>query len=134
LDQKSIRTQLTPGWTLLNILIMVTLFIFVWWPFGLLMLAYILFGAKFGLNLAEPTTFKEAFARLTGGTSVNSGSATRWNADRSGTDSPGSESANTTDLRDEAERLCQEREKLDRERADFDAEKQSHDQQRREDA
>ena len=54
MDKKSIRTQLAPGWTPLNILIMVALFIFVWWPFGLLMLAYILFGTKLGLNLAEP--------------------------------------------------------------------------------
>lgn len=123
MDKKSIRTQLAPGWTPLNILIMVALFIFVWWPFGLLMLAYILFGTKLGLNLAEPATFKEAYARLTGGTSVSSGSATRGNGDRTVTGSPVSNSSNTTDVRDEAERLHQEREKLDRERADIDADK-----------
>ena len=148
MDQNSIRSQLAPGWTPLNILIMVALFVFVWWPFGLLMLAYILFGANLGLNLAEPATFKEAFARLTGGSSVSSGSTAQWKGDRADTGSPAVVSSNTNDLRDEAERLRQERENLDRERADlnhdrenldreraeFEAEKKAFEQQRHEDA
>lgn len=134
MNQKSILTQLAPGWTPVNILIMVALFVFVWWPFGLLMLAYILVGDKFGLNLAKPVTFKQAFARLTSRPTVNSGTATRWNGERTETGSPDSASSNATELQREAERLRLEREKLDRERAEFEAEKLSHEQQRREDA
>lgn len=134
MDQKSVRAQLAPGWTPVNILITAALFLFVWWPLALLMLAYILFGAKLGLNLAEPVTFKQAFARLTSGKAINSGTATRWNGDGTDTGSPGSVSLNSTELREEAERLRREREQLDRERAEFEAEKKSYGQQRHEDA
>ncbi|MDB3935809.1 DUF2852 domain-containing protein [Granulosicoccus sp.] len=134
MDQNTIRTQLAPGWTPVNIIILAVLFVFVWWPLGVLMLAYILFGPKLGLHLAEPATFKAAFARLTSGKSTSSGSATRWNGDSTDTGSPDAVSSGANGLRDEAEHVRQDRETLDRERAEFNAEKQAFEQKRREDA
>ena len=134
MDQNTIRTQLAPGWTPVNIIIMVALFVFVWWPLGVLMLAYILVGPKLGLHLAEPATFKAAFARLTGGAPANSGTATRWNGDSTANVSPDASLSDTGGSREEIERVRQERETLDRERAEFEAEKLAFEQQRREDA
>ena len=133
MDQNTIRTQLAPGWTPVNIIITVALFFF-WWPLGVLMLAYILFGPKLGLHLAEPATFKAAYARLTSGASASSGSATRWNGDSTDTGSPDAVSSGPSGLRDEAELVRQDRETLDRERAEFNAEKLAFEQKRREDA
>ena len=134
MDQNTIRTQLAPGWTPVNIIIMVALFVFVWWPLGVLMLAYILVGPKLGLHLAEPATFKAAYTRLTSRAPANSGTATRWSGDSTAKVSPDASLLDTSGLREEAERVRQEREKLDRERAEFDAEKLAFEQQRREDA
>ena len=52
-----LKQQLTPSWSAVNIAIVVVLFIIDLWPFALLMLAYIIWGQKAGLDLSRPATF-----------------------------------------------------------------------------
>jgi ABC-type Fe3+ transport system permease subunit len=60
-----IKQQLAPGWSTVNIVILVALFTFSMWPIALLFLAYILWGAKVGLDLSQPETIKAFGRRLT---------------------------------------------------------------------
>ena len=50
-----LKQQLAPGWSAVNIGIVVVLFI-IWWPLGLAMVAYIVFGQAVGLDLSRPDT------------------------------------------------------------------------------
>lgn len=60
IDFNALKAQLTPGWSPVNIVL--TILAFLWfWPIGLLMLAYILKGADFGLNLGQPSSFMPFF-------------------------------------------------------------------------
>ena len=59
-----LRTQLSPGWTGVNIAITVVLFMLAW-PLGLLMIGYILWGRRLGLDFARPETVS-AFGRRLG--------------------------------------------------------------------
>ena len=56
-----IKTQLAPSWSTVNIAITVLLGIMAW-PLALIFIAYVLWGAKVGLDLGRPETIK-AFGR-----------------------------------------------------------------------
>jgi hypothetical protein len=49
------KQQLAPGWSGVNIGIVVILSL-ISWPFALVMVAYILWGQKVGLDLGKPET------------------------------------------------------------------------------
>jgi len=49
------KQQLAPGWSPVNIGITVVLYLLAW-PFALLMVAYIIWGNKAGLDLSQPAT------------------------------------------------------------------------------
>ena len=57
-----IKQQLAPGWSAVNIGIIVVLFLIDLWPLGLLMVAYVVWGGKLGLKLGRPETLS-VFAR-----------------------------------------------------------------------
>lgn len=50
-----IKQQLAPGWSGVNIGLIVLLFMLAW-PLALLMIAYIIWGNKLGLDLGRPET------------------------------------------------------------------------------
>lgn len=58
-----IKSQLLPGWSPVNIGLLIVLF-FVFKLAALLMLGYILFGARLGLDLSRPETFKALWGRV----------------------------------------------------------------------
>ncbi|MFT6305791.1 MAG: hypothetical protein ACI9JP_001338 [Granulosicoccus sp.] len=58
-----IKQQLAPGWSTVNIIIMVVLFIMSW-PVALVFLAYVLWGNKVGLDFSRPETLKVFGRRL----------------------------------------------------------------------
>ena len=64
LPVNDLKQQLAPGWSAVNIAIVVVLFIIDLWPFALLMLAYIIWGHKAGLDLSRPATFGTFAKRL----------------------------------------------------------------------
>lgn len=51
-----IKQQLAPGWSAVNIGLIVIMYIIGLWPLSLLMVAYVVWGGKLGLNLARPET------------------------------------------------------------------------------
>jgi|GEM_PF-6751618 len=59
----NIRSQLAPGWSGLNIAIMIVALIFVF-PLGVLMIGYILLGDSLGVDLGRPETFTRLFQRI----------------------------------------------------------------------
>lgn len=59
----NIKAQLAPGWSPVNIGIIVILY-FAAWPLALLMVAYIIWGHKAGLDLSQPATFGNLASRL----------------------------------------------------------------------
>lgn len=74
-----LKSQLKPGWSPVNIGLLVVLF-FVFKLLALLMLGYIVFGAKLGLDLTRPETFKSLWQRISEAWKAgapNSGTATR---------------------------------------------------------
>ena len=50
-----LRTQLSPGWSGVNVAITVVLFLMAW-PLALLMVGYIVWGRQLGLDFARPET------------------------------------------------------------------------------
>ncbi len=56
-----IKQQLAPSWSAVNIGLIVILFM-IGWPLGLVMVAYVVWGGKLGLNLGRPETIS-AFGR-----------------------------------------------------------------------
>ena len=72
LNPQLTRSQFAPGWSGVNIALMVVLFI-VAWPLGLLMLGYILAGDSLGLNLGQPQPFIAPVRRV--GAAINAGIA-----------------------------------------------------------
>ena len=50
-----LKQQLAPGWSTVNIVITVVLFL-ISWPLGLIYGAYVLWGQKVGLDLSQPET------------------------------------------------------------------------------
>lgn len=74
-----LKSQLLPGWSPLNIGLLV-LFFFIFKLFALLMLGYILFGDRLGLDLGRPETFKALWGRVSDAWKASpppSGTATR---------------------------------------------------------
>lgn len=59
------KAQLAPGWSGINIALTIVLFLIAF-PLGLLMLAYIIWGGRIGLDLGRPETFAREAKRLTG--------------------------------------------------------------------
>jgi hypothetical protein len=57
------KQQLAPGWSAVNIGLTVILFL-IGWPLGLLMLAYIIWGQRLGLDLGRPETLAVFWKRI----------------------------------------------------------------------
>ncbi len=58
------KQQLAPGWSAVNIGIVVLLLVLSVWPFAVAMVAYIVWGKSLGLNLAQPHTLGVFAKRL----------------------------------------------------------------------
>lgn len=58
-----IRSQLAPGWSGVNIALVVVGFL-IGWPLGILMLVYIVFGEQLNINLADPTSLRAFGSRI----------------------------------------------------------------------
>jgi len=58
-----IKQQLAPGWSAVNIGLIVILYM-VAWPLAVLMIAYIVWGDKLGLDLGRPETLSVFWKRL----------------------------------------------------------------------
>ena len=115
-----LKPQLAPGWSGVNIALLIVSFL-VFKPFGLLMLAYILVGGRFGLHLGHPETFVALWGRITEGFKAGApGTATRVDG-TGGTPAPAID--RQRELDEQERRLTGERETLARERAAFDEEK-----------
>lgn len=59
-----IKQQLAPGWSPANIIICVVLVLMNLWPLSLVMVAYIVWGNKVGLDLSQPQTLGVFAKRL----------------------------------------------------------------------
>jgi len=104
---------LRPGWTPLTIALMVLGF-FVFWPLGLAMLAYILWGNRLPEFRRNAEGMRSEFKR--------SFSGCGWQSRRDSWDSQGRSGNSAFDAYRAAElkRLDEERRKLDEERAEFE--------------
>lgn len=58
-----IKQHLAPKWSGVTIALTVVMFL-IGWPLGLLMVAYVIWGEKAGLDLGRPETFTVFWARL----------------------------------------------------------------------
>jgi len=63
IDFGDLKSQLAPGWSPVNIALMLFCLWF-FWPLGLAMIAYIVKGAEFGLDLRSPGSFVPFFKDL----------------------------------------------------------------------
>lgn len=118
-----LRSQLAPGWSGVNIGLLVVLFI-IGWPLGLLMLGYILQGQKLGLHLGRPETLTAAFSRLSN--AWKAGQNNWQNKTDSSNGIPGYKSGSTEHSVDNsAEQLHKERLDLEKDRLAFEAEKRA---------
>jgi hypothetical protein len=115
-----LRSQLAPGWSGVNIGLLVVLFL-MGWPLGLLMLGYIIWGNQLGLHLGRPETMTTAFSRL--GNAWKAGLNNWQNKTDSSTGTPGYKSDNSVD--NSAEQLHKERLDLEKDRLAFEAEKRT---------
>jgi len=114
-----LRSQLAPGWSGVNIGLLVVLFI-IGWPLGLLMLGYIVWGQQLGLHLGRPETLTAAFSRLSNAWKAG---LNNWqNKIDSSTGTPGY-SGSTVD--NSADQLHKERLDLEKDRLAFEAEKRA---------
>lgn len=59
-----LKQQLVPNWTPVNIGIIIVLMLLSLWPLSLLMVAYIVFGQKVGLDLSRPATLRTFGRRI----------------------------------------------------------------------
>jgi hypothetical protein len=108
------QTQaLRPGWTPLTIALMVLGFV-TFWPLGLAMLAYIIWGDRIPEFRRSARGARDDFKRSFGGGCGWGGRSERWNMGASG-------NAAFDDYRAaELKRLDEERRKLEDERAEFE--------------
>ncbi len=126
IDTESLKSQLAPGWSPVNIGLMV-IGLWIFWPLGLAMLGYILKGADVGVDLRRPGSFLPFFRNLGDSARAafdkfkNNGSADQ---PRSAGGIPQRDS-NDQWQRAEREKLQSERADLERERAAFEAEKRA---------
>ena len=58
------KQQLAPSWSAVNLVITAVLFLIGWWPLSLIMIAYILWGSKVGLDLSRPETVRAFIRRI----------------------------------------------------------------------
>jgi len=58
-----IKQQLAPGWSTVNVVIAIMLFL-ISWPLAALFVAYILWGGKVGLDLSRPETISAFGVRI----------------------------------------------------------------------
>ena len=136
-----LRAQLAPGWSGVNVAITVVLFLMAW-PLGLLMIAYIVWGDRLGLNLARPETLSAFGGRIahawragsaSWGNAAPLSSGTPTGAGSSGSRPPGAAGAGVsgssttpaggTPAAENERALRAERETLERERREFEAER-----------
>lgn len=132
----NIRSQLAPGWSGLNIAIMIVALIFVF-PLGVLMIGYILLGDSLGVDLGRPETFTRLFQRI--GRAFDAGMA-EFNGQANNTPVVNTDPARAPTEPDSAEPMRAEstetqntqteREALDAERRRFEAEKAAFYQRR----
>ena len=131
------RSQLSPGWSGVNVALVVVLFLFAW-PLGLVMIGYIVWGRRLGLDVGRPETLSAFGARLSHAWRAGSES---WGSGRTipstGTpgaraaggrpdaaaDSPSANGRTAGDTTTSDETLRREREILARERQAFETEK-----------
>lgn len=124
-----LRSQLAPGWSGVNIALMVVLFVLAW-PLGLLMIGYIVWGRQLGLDFSRPETLSAFGARLShawraatdtwkGGPTLSTGTPDRGTSN--GAAGAGTRTVGEGSTSDET--LRREREVLARERQAFEAEK-----------
>jgi len=126
MDPDELRAQLSPGWSPVNIALVVIL-TWLFLPFGLAMIAYILWGDRVGLDFSQPGAFgrlaqklKQALRGAVEGFSGNPGQQHQYRP----TGTPNSESDSFETWRQQEEqKLREERAALDREREAFDADK-----------
>ncbi|MEE9319550.1 MAG: DUF2852 domain-containing protein [Granulosicoccus sp.] len=113
-----LRSQLAPGWSGVNIGLLVVLFL-MGWPLGLIMLGYIIWGNQLGLHLGRPETMTAAFSRL--GYAWKAGLNNWRNKNDSSTGTPDYKTGHSVD--NSAEQLHKERLDLEKDRLAFEAEK-----------
>ena len=131
------RSQLSPGWSGVNVALVVVLFLLAW-PLGLVMIGYIVWGRRLGLDFGRPETLSAFGARLSHAWRAGSES---WGSGRtiSSTGTPGARSAGGSsdgaagssaangrtagDTTASDDTLRREREILARERQAFESEK-----------
>ena len=58
------KQQLAPSWSAVNLVITAVLFLIGWWPLSLIMIAYIIWGNKVGLDLSRPETVTAFIRRI----------------------------------------------------------------------
>lgn len=133
----NIRSQLAPGWSGVNIAIMVVALIFMF-PLGILMIGYILLGDSLGVDLGRPETFTRLFQRIgrafDAGMAEFNGQTNDVTAPVANTDptatpvEPAPAQAESTGAQSES--VQTQREALDAERRRFEAEKAAFYQRR----
>ena len=107
---------LRPGWTPLTIALMVLGF-FVFWPLGLAMLAYILWGDRLPEFRRSAEGVRDDFKRSFSGCGWQGRRDQRWGSYQSQSGNAAFDDYRAAELK----RLDEERRKLDEERAEFDA-------------
>jgi hypothetical protein len=107
---------LRPGWTPLTIALMVLGF-FVFWPLGLAMLAYILWGDRLPEFRRSAEGVRDDFKRSFSGCGWQGRRDQRWGSHQSQSGNAAFDDYRAAELK----RLDEERRKLDEERAEFDA-------------
>lgn len=136
-----LRAQLAPGWSGVNVAITVVLFLMAW-PLAIVMIAYIVWGDRLGLNLARPETLSAfggriahawragsaswgSAAPLSSGTPTGAGRGGFTRPDAAGAEVPGAgtASAGGRPVVEDEHALRAERETLERERREFEAER-----------
>lgn len=134
-DLAEIRSQMRPGWSPVNIIIMVLLF-WIFWPFGLAMVAYIVWGDRIGLDFSQPNSFRGFAGRLKQGLSAaidgfngknNHHPHAGFGSTNTGTPAPEKEDFEQWRQR-EQDKLKSERAALDRDKKAFDDARKMHEE------
>jgi len=129
LDLVNLRSQLSPGWSPVNIgAVVILTWIFI--PFGLAMIAYVLWGDRVGLDFSQPGSIRQFVTRLKNGFrgAVQGFNSTQGHANppSTGTPTPDRDSFESW-RRQEEVKLQNEREALEQERDAFNAKRNQHD-------
>ena len=116
------KAQLAPGWSGLNIGILIVLAVFAF-PLALVMLAYIVWGDRLGLDLGRPETFAREGRRLGGAFGAGRDHWRGAGAPVRPTGRPDPVIDRGRDVAAESERLAAEREAIRREREELERER-----------